>query len=122
MNQKNIILGLIVVVLIGVVAYFIVGKKSEPANNQPIVANNTNNTEPTNQVTPTPNPTAPLTQSQVYDNQYMKVIIPAGWSAKQATNNPAALNITKGNYILFVNARAGQASGVEGGRFEEYAG
>ena len=124
MNQKtlNIILGLVIVVLIGAGAYFVVGKKSEPTNNQPVVADNTNNTEPANQVTPTPNTTTPLVQSQVYDNQYIKVTIPAGWSAKQATNNPAALNITKGNYILFVNARAGQASGVEGGRFEEYAG
>jgi hypothetical protein len=124
MNQKtlNIIFGLVIVILIGAGAYFVIGKKSEPANNQPIVADNANNTEPTNQVTPTPNPTAPLAQSQVYNNQYMRVTIPSGWSAKQATNNPTALNITKGNYILYIDSRTGQASGIQGGRFSEIAG
>jgi hypothetical protein len=74
------------------------------------------------------------TQTQVYENQYMKFNIPAGWTAKQATHttyvgsvarkfsNPAAVNVTKGNYILHINARASQASGVMGGRFGEIAG
>ena len=73
----------------------------------------------------------------------MKVMIPAGWTAKQASKtvyygscagyktdcttvrktepNPAAVNITKGNYILYINTQASQASGVEGGRFSEIA-
>lgn len=80
---------------------------------------------------------------QSYENEYMKIAIPVGWTAKEATQknsygtcidkeactveekiepNPAAVNITKGNYILYINAQASQASGVEGGRFVEYAG
>ncbi len=79
----------------------------------------------------------------VYENRYVKVMIPTGWAAKEASQvidynncatkqncspsiktgpNPAAVNITKGKYILYVNTRASQASGVEGGRFEEFAG
>jgi hypothetical protein len=124
MSQKtsDIIFGLVIIILIGVIGYLVVDKRSESANNQPVVGNNTNNMGPTNSLSPTTDATLPLAQSQVYHNQYIKVTIPAGWSAQQAVNNPAALNITKGNYILFINARANQASGVEGGRFEEYAG
>ena len=44
MNQKNlnIIYGVVIVVLIGAVVYFAVGKKSEPVSN-PVVNNDTNN-------------------------------------------------------------------------------
>ncbi|MEJ0021349.1 MAG: hypothetical protein WDN47_02065 [Candidatus Doudnabacteria bacterium] len=69
-------------------------------------------------VQPTP---PPPPQSQVYENQFMKITIPAGWTAAQAGSNSAAVNITKGNYILYVNTQASQASGVEGGRFAEIA-
>ena len=49
MNQKNWIIGLVilVVILVGAIIYFAVGKKPEPTNNQPTVTNN--NTNPTNQ-------------------------------------------------------------------------
>ncbi|HEV3037011.1 MAG TPA: hypothetical protein VHA33_04410 [Candidatus Angelobacter sp.] len=60
-------------------------------------------------------------QKPVYENQYMKVILLPGWAAKKAGRNPAAVNITKGNYILYINTQATQASGVEGGRFSEIA-
>lgn len=50
MNQKtlNIVFGVVIVVLIGAVVYFVVGKKSEPANNEPVITNNTITTQPTN--------------------------------------------------------------------------
>ncbi len=80
-----------------------------------------------NQPTPTPQ------TSNVYENRYLKVLVPEGWAAKEAAQtvyngqvpgsqpNPAAVNITKGNYILYINTQASQASGVEGGRFAEIA-
>lgn len=84
----------------------------------------------------------PVNQSQVYETDYLKITIPTGWTAKQANQtyevgncvtkdnctttkktepNPAAVNITKGNYVLYINTQAKQASGVEGGRFAEIA-
>jgi hypothetical protein len=60
-------------------------------------------------------------QNRVYENQYMKVDLLPGWTAKKARSIPAAVNITKGNYILYINTQASQASGVEGGRFSEIA-
>lgn len=60
-----------------------------------------------------------VTQSKVYSNQYLSVTIPAGWS--YSTTQSGAINITKNNYILYINPRAQQASGVEGGRFGEIA-
>jgi hypothetical protein len=60
-------------------------------------------------------------QNTVYENQYMKVVLPPGWSATRPRRFPAAVNITKGNYILYINTQASQASGVEGGRFAEIA-
>jgi len=60
-------------------------------------------------------------QNTVYENQYMKVVLPPGWTAKKPRRTPAAVNIAKGNYILYINTQASQASGVEGGRFSEIA-
>ena len=60
-------------------------------------------------------------QNTVYENQYMKVVLPPGWKATRPRRIPAAVNITKGNYILYINTQASQASGVEGGRFAEIA-
>ncbi len=54
-----------------------------------------------------------------YENQYMKINIPSDWTATEAAQNPAAVNIVKGNYILYINVKASQASGVTGGRFAE---
>jgi hypothetical protein len=79
----------------------------------------------------------------IYENEYMKVTLLPGWVAQQAKRitynqncvsfkdctttpkvepNPAAVNITKGDYILYINTQASQASGIEGGRFYEIAG
>jgi hypothetical protein len=65
-------------------------------------------------------PTPPV-QNQVYDNAYMKLAVPSGWTATQVPANPAAVNITKDKYILYINTQATQASGVLGGRFVEIA-
>lgn len=76
--------------------------------------------------TPTPRPS-------VYENEYLKISVPEGWTVKEAVQtaynqgkpnsqpNPAAVNIIKGSYILYINVQASQASGVEGGRFAEIA-
>lgn len=84
----------------------------------------------------------PVNQNQIYETAYLKITVPNGWVVKEAnkttevgncTNgqncttttktepNPAAVNITKGNYVLYINTQAEQASGVEGGRFAEVA-
>jgi hypothetical protein len=60
-------------------------------------------------------------QNTIYENPYMKVVLLPGWTAKSARRTPAAVNIAKGNYILYINTQASQASGVEGGRFSEIA-
>ncbi|HTC95992.1 MAG TPA: hypothetical protein VK699_21300 [Terriglobales bacterium] len=60
-------------------------------------------------------------QNTVYENQYMKVVLQPGWRATTPRRIPAAVNISKGNYILYINTQASQASGVEGGRFAEIA-
>lgn len=60
-------------------------------------------------------------QNSVYENQYMKVALLPGWTAKKPRRTPGAVNIAKGNYILYINTQASQASGVEGGRFDEIA-
>lgn len=124
MNQKgfiNILLLALVIILAGVVGYLTLVKK--PA--QPIAIQT-----PTSISTPT---ATPIFQGQLYENQYMKITIPAGWTVTQATEtvyvkdvlqkhpNPAAVNITKNNYILYINTQAQQASGIAGGRFSEIA-
>jgi len=60
-------------------------------------------------------------QNTVYENQYMRVILLPGWTAKSPRRTPTAVNIAKGNYILYINTQASQASGVEVGRFSEIA-
>lgn len=89
-----------------------------------------------------PLPTEPVTQ--VFENEYMKLIVPAGWkldeltqtlqdqqynkatgtttkTGESVTTKTGAVNITKDNYILYIHPHASQASGVTGGRFAEIA-
>jgi hypothetical protein len=77
-----------------------------------------------------------------YENQYLKINIPAGWTLTEATRSiqnqnydkttgkmtnvgapviqkTGAINLIKDNYILYINPQAQQASGVIGGRFSE---
>lgn len=79
---------------------------------------------------------------KIYQNQYFKITVPSDWTVssatqttyisqcrsksdctmtKQAIENPAAANLTKGKYILYINGSTQQASGVIGGRFAEVA-
>jgi hypothetical protein len=61
--------------------------------------------------------------SSTYENQYIKIQLASGWTAQSASsaNHEGAVNITKGNYILYISPNATQASGVTGGRFAEIA-
>lgn len=113
-------------------------KKVEPGNvlvtTTPVVVEQTEN------VNTNTESVAVIKNGKVYENNYMKVLIPSGWTANQANKtmlygecvnkqnctttskvepNPSAVNITKGNYILYINTLASQASGIVGGRFEE---
>jgi len=63
----------------------------------------------------------PGNRNAVYENQYLRVVLLPGWTAKSPRRHPAAVNIAKGNYILYINTQASQASAVEGGRFDEIA-
>lgn len=122
--HPGLIAGAIVLLIAGAVVGYVVGKD-----------------KPTTVVQETVAPTySPEITSGFYENEYLKVTIPAGWTATQASQtvsygmcndkeectvtqkvepNPAAVNIIKGNYILYINAHASQASGIEGGRISE---
>lgn len=95
--------------------------------------------EPPVTVPPTAEPVA-----QVFENEYMKLTVPAGWKLEEltqtlqdqqydkttgattkvgepVTTKTGAVNITKDSYILYIHPHASQASGVTGGRFAEIA-
>jgi cytoskeletal protein RodZ len=82
---------------------------------QNTVSNNTNNT--------TPAAATPAAQASVFADSNLSITVLPGWSAKQSTATTAseAVNITKGNYILYINPLFGHASGIQGGRFSEVA-
>lgn len=88
-------------------------------------------------------PVAPVVGT-VFKNAYMEVTVSEGWTLAEATetlqdqrydqltgttvkvgepktSKTGAVNITKGKYILYIHPQAGQASGVDGGRFAEIA-
>lgn len=73
--------------------------------------------KPTDLLNPSPTLSA---LSTVYKNNYFKLTVLPGWIVKE-TNRGTAVNITKGNYILYINSQKLQASGVQGGRFAEIA-
>lgn len=58
-------------------------------------------------------------QSNVFENDYLKITIPEDWTVTTINSNSRAVNITKGKYILYINPYTVQASGAEGGRFAE---
>lgn len=53
----------------------------------------------------------------IYENDYLKIEILKTWNY-QVVNNQS-LNITKDNYILYINPNTTQSSGIVGGRFSE---
>jgi hypothetical protein len=74
------------------------------------------------------------TTSSIYENEYMKIALLPGWTAKPATiinyyegvisktePRPAGVIITKDNYIIHIDTMVEQASGIIGGRIEELA-
>jgi hypothetical protein len=76
---------------------------------------------------PVPVPSSSPTASSVpggstYYNRYMSVDVPADWKLTEVPDASGAVNITSGAWVLFIHPAAVQASGVEGGRFDEYAG
>ena len=66
---------------------------------------------------------APKAVASTFTDKNLSINVLPGWMAKQsaATTAPEAVNITKGNYILYVNPLFGHASGIQGGRFSEVA-
>lgn len=53
--------------------------------------------------------------SITWENQYMKMTIPSGWK-ETVTSDGNAINLIKGNYILYVNSYFSPAAGVVGWR------
>ncbi len=124
MNQKllNFVYGILIAIIVIGGLYFILHKKTSAP--ETVTETPTQNTEtPVNEI-----------KSTTFENDYMKLTLPEGWKAQVAPQklydnsdvpttkpNPAAVNITKGNYILYINTEAQQASGITGGRFAEIA-
>lgn len=119
-------IGVLIVVVAGVVVYSLIQKNQTPLSS-------TNSTTPANVVpAPIDNPLVGK-RNTIYETANLKVTIPDGWTAKEAalpvyvgtsttptyTPNPAAVNITNGKWILYINTNASQASGTPGGRFAE---
>lgn len=109
-NPKTVIYGLVVVVIILLIVicgggfYFFWNNSS---NNNSDNSNNSSETTPTS------------SSSITYENSYLKIKIPTDWTYSATPSG--SLNITKGNYILFINPYFQQASGVQGARYAEIA-
>lgn len=58
------------------------------------------------------------TTETTYENEFLTIAVPDDWTVSEVTE-PSAVSITKGGWILYINASASQASGVTGGRFVE---
>jgi hypothetical protein len=126
-----IVVGILLAVVIGEGLYFAKKQKIQAPVEQPSPAE-----QPAPVVTPPVQEKVPPEKTpvgQVFENQYMKITLPAGWTITQATEtvyirgvpqerlSPSAVKITKDNYILYINTEVYQTSGVEGGRFSEIA-
>jgi len=67
-----------------------------------------------------------------FENTFMRLTVPGGWSVAESYTTitgdkterikNGAVNLSKNGYILYINPTAMQASGAEGGRFDECAG
>ncbi len=116
MNNRSYAIGVAVIVLAILIGAFII-YKSPSGTTTPIVEN-----PPVNNGTTTPPVvTPPAPTETTYENTSLKLSVPAGWTATAATSATSkdAVNIAKGNWILYVSPHASQASGTEGGRFAE---
>jgi hypothetical protein len=72
--------------------------------------------------------TKPKPPQSVFEDDRIRVEIPAGWSFQPATEHvggdtsfelPIGALLTKGKYRLYLLSHEEQASGIEGGRFSE---
>jgi hypothetical protein len=70
----------------------------------------------------------PKTPQSVFEDDRIRVEIPAGWSAQPATEHvsgdkpfelPIGALLSRGKYRLYLLSHKEQASGIEGGRFSE---
>lgn len=132
-NQAKTLIAILTVAVISllvIVAYSITNKnkKDLPTPTPTITPTATATLPPTVTATPTITVTMPPTSSvtptvpptsSVYENSYMKITVPSTWTYTTTANG--SINIMKDNYILFINPNYQQASGVQGGRFEEIA-
>lgn len=132
MNQSNektlktILLVIAGVLIVGIIYMFTIKQAQAPTN---LPAGNTTSNQPSGQLpggttlsTSDYNisaPSAPLAQSKIYENKYLKVTIPAGWAYSPTASG--AVNMTKNNYILYINPSATQAGMAEGGSFDGIA-
>ncbi len=126
-------LALLIIVIIAIIGFLVI-KINQISNLQSLVSslqdqinssqeqnlelqrqiNERNQPEPTNQ--PQNEPTA--NETKAFENQYLKITLNQGWEIKEIGDS---VNITKNNYILYIDPNTTQASGVEGGRFSEIA-
>lgn len=113
--STKIFLGVIVIAaaLIVGVAAFLYAREGE---SEVIVVSPTPKVTPSISVEVTSSPTT-ADMSKTFSNEYLSITIPEGWT--YSTTARGAINIIKDGYILYINPRAQQASGVEGGRFAE---
>lgn len=141
MEKRKIGYAIVIVVLLGVLGFLVYhtfGAK------QSSVIPGTENLPPVS-ISPSDNssatPVAP-SMGQQYENEYMKIVVPEGWQLTEATQvlqqktyntitgkeipvgtpvatKTGAVNIIKGQYILYIHPNAVQASGAPGGRFAE---
>lgn len=120
-----IIILILVIVVMSVLAYGMINSRSSSNNSNALItstptatvttnATSTNTATPTSTSSTTPKPTI---TGESFENEYMKVIVPSGWT--KTTPITGAVNLMKNNYILYINPYFQQASGVEGGRFSD---
>lgn len=137
-SQKTLYLSIAVAVfstgiIVGGVTFFIVNKlnankvnKSSTTNITPttsVVPTSTNNS--THKTSPTPNkttkPSNPKSSAKPtlasFVNSHFEIKLQPGWVAKGQPTG--VVNITKGDYILYINPRFKQTSGIEGARLDE---
>jgi hypothetical protein len=134
MSKRNVLVWLVIIILLAIGAVYFWQSAQEEAQEvgQGVPAENIH----------TSVPTKPAATGSVFENDFIKVTIPEGWRLTEATTTlqdqiydkntgkttkvgkpqttkNGAVNITKGNYILYINTQALQASGANGGRQAE---
>jgi hypothetical protein len=119
MNERNYFIGVAIIVIAILAGAAIISLRPFSAT-APVIDTTNQGTNTPSEHTETP---VTGTKDTLYENGSLKITIPEGWTATPAAGATAkdALNIEKGNWILYVSPHASQASGVEGGRFAEIA-